>query len=132
LQNTTLDDNSPEITYNGTWTSNQVDLFYGGSSIYTSTPGDSFSFNFSGSAFYVYGDQVNDHGAFSVYVNEEPLTQGVLSGRSGCGGDQSKSCEKLGGLHFFAGGLGEGVHTVRVVNEGSGPDAPYFGQCEIR
>jgi hypothetical protein len=31
-------------------------------------------------------------------------------------------------LHFFAGGLGEGRHNVRVVNEGSGPDAPYFGQ----
>jgi hypothetical protein len=128
LQNITLDDNSPEITYNGTWTTNQVDLFWGGSSIYTATPGDSFSFDMEGSAFYVYGDQVNDHGAFSVYADGQPLTQGVLSGRSGCGGENSKSCEKLGGLHFFAGGLGEGKHTVRVVNEGSGPNAPYFGE----
>lgn len=128
LQNITLDDNSPEITYNGTWITNQVDLFWGGSSIYTATPGDSFSFDMEGSAFYVYGDQVNDHGAFSVYADDQPLTQGVLSGRSGCGGEDSKSCEKLGGLHFFAGGLGEGKHTVRVVNEGSGPNAPYFGE----
>jgi hypothetical protein len=128
LTNTTLDDPSSLIKYSGSWTTNQNPLFSGGSSIYTSTPGDSFSFDFEGSAFYIYGDQVNDHGVFSVFLNDTALTSGVLSGRSGCGGDQAKSCEKLDGLHFFHGGLGQGVHRVRVVNDGSGRDAPYFGK----
>ena len=129
LTNTTLDDPSPLITYSGQWTTNQNPLFSGGSTIYTSTPGDSLTFSFQGSAFYIYGDQVNDHGLFSVYLNDTVLTMGVLSGRSGCGEEgQSKSCEKLDGLHFFHGGLGEGLHTVKVVNDGSGPDAPYFGE----
>jgi hypothetical protein len=129
LTNTTLDDPSSLITYTGQWTSNQNPLFSGGSTVYTSTPGDSFSFTFQGSAFYIYGDQVNDHGLFSVYLNDTALTTGVLSGRSGCGEEgQSKSCEKLDGLHFFYGGLGEGSHRVRVVNDGSGQDAPYFGE----
>jgi hypothetical protein len=50
LTNTTVDEHDPSIAYTGTWTTNNDTLFYGGSSIYTSTPGDSFSFNFSGTS----------------------------------------------------------------------------------
>lgn len=48
MTNTTLDETSSEIAYEGTWTSNSNDLFYGGSTIYTNGDGDSFSFNFTG------------------------------------------------------------------------------------
>ncbi len=48
LTNTTLDESDPSITYTGSWTTNNDTLFHGGSSIYTSTPNDSLSFQFAG------------------------------------------------------------------------------------
>lgn len=45
---TVLDDPNSMITYTGSWTTNQDPNFYGGSSIYTSTTGDSMSFSFVG------------------------------------------------------------------------------------
>jgi hypothetical protein len=80
-----------------------------------------------GSAVYVYGDQVNDHGYYSVFINDTQMAN--LTGRSGCAApDGEKSCEKLGGLHFFAGGLPEGQHDLRIVNGGSQNDKTYFGK----
>lgn len=129
VTNKTLDDSDPDITYNGTWTTNNSTDFWGGTSIYTGTPGDSFSFDFEASAVWIYGDQVNDHGFFDVYMDDKPLSEDTLSGRSGCGATTdfpSKTCEKLGGLHFFVGGIKEGTHNMRVVNRGSGEGASFF------
>ncbi|KAI5450921.1 hypothetical protein NCC49_002661 [Naganishia albida] len=125
LTNTTVDDNSSLLNYTGSWTTNNVTDFWGGSSAYTNTPGDSVSLSFGGSAVYVYGDQVNDHGYYTVFLND--TLQANLTGRSGCAGsDGEKQCEKLGGLHFFAGGLPEGRHALRIVNGGVAGNQTYF------
>jgi hypothetical protein len=72
----------------------------------------------------MYGDQVNDHGLFSVTLNESRPV--ISNGRSGCGEPFGKTCEKLGGLHYFVGGLPEGEHRVRVENI-PGEDGTYLG-----
>ncbi|KAJ9091474.1 hypothetical protein QFC21_007210 [Naganishia friedmannii] len=126
LKNTTIDDpDTAAIKYTGSWTTNNVTDFYGGSSVYTNTPGDSLSLSFTGSAIYIFGDQVNDHGYYTVLLNS--TTYANLTGRSGCAGSEGeKQCEKLGGLHFFAGGLPEGTHEVQVVNGGMAGAQTYF------
>lgn len=68
-----------------------------------------------GSAIYLFGDQVNDHGLYSIYFNQ--TIHATYNGRSGCGGGYAKYCEKLGGLRLFAGNLPAGEHSLKVVNE---------------
>ncbi|KAJ9108198.1 hypothetical protein QFC20_003561 [Naganishia adeliensis] len=104
LTNTTVDDNNSTLKYTGSWTTNNVTDFWGGSSAYTNTPGDSVSLAFAGSAVYVYGDQVNDHGYYTVFINDTQIAN--LTGRSGCAGsDGEKSCEKLGAPSFLRWGF---------------------------
>lgn len=83
-----------------------------------------------GSAVWVYGDQVNDHGEFAVFVNG---TQAALNnGRSGCGGGYAKYCEKLHGLAFFAGSLPQGTHEVRIVNQSPAEgNRSFFGELHF-
>ena len=50
----------------------------------------------TGSAVWIYGDQVNDHGLFSVTVNG--TDEEIYDNGSGCGGGFAKTCEKLGTL----------------------------------
>lgn len=81
-----------------------------------------------GSAIYIYGDQVNDHGLYYIYINGSSTPYTTLNGRSGCGGGYAKHCEKLHGLAFFVGGLPQGQHEVRLVNGGPAEgDVTYFG-----
>lgn len=109
------------------WISEDGD-FYGGTSIYTQGPNNALSFNFTGSAVYIYGDQVDDHGPFSVYFNGSSTPYGSYNGRSGCEGQYAKYCEKLGTLKFFAGGLPQGTHELKLVNGGpSGTNETFFG-----
>lgn len=75
---------------------------------------------------YLYGDQVNDHGPYTVSLDS--ANQAALNDRSGCGGGYAKECEKLFGLKYFAGNLGEGEHTLRFENGGpSDGDRTFFG-----
>ncbi|WWD22547.1 hypothetical protein CI109_107040 [Kwoniella shandongensis] len=127
LTNATIDDAGPNIAYQGTWTSEGGD-FFNGTSIYTQGPNNSLSFNFSGSALYIYGDQVNDHGPFSLYFNDSSTPYATYNGRSGCGTSAvEKGCEKLGTLKAFVGGLPAGEHRAKVTNDGpEGSGATFF------
>ncbi|BEJ15229.1 hypothetical protein CspHIS471_0409960 [Cutaneotrichosporon sp. HIS471] len=116
LTNTTLDDRNLNIAYQGNWTQQTGPNFHSQTSTYTSGPGNAVSFIFSGSAVYVYGDQVNDHGDYTVTLNGSVV--GQYTGRSGCGGGYAKACEKLHGLKFFASGLSPGTHALRIENGG--------------
>ena len=69
---------------------------------------------------------MNDHGPYTVSLDSRP--QVALNDRSGCGGGYAKACEKLSGLKFFAGNLGEGEHTLRFENGGpTEGDRTFFG-----
>lgn len=74
----------------------------------------------------MYGDQVNDHGAYSASINGTSIS---LNGRSGCGGGFAKACEKLHGLKFFASPLPEGTHSLRIENGGPAEgNRTFFGE----
>jgi hypothetical protein len=48
LTNTTVQDNSPDITYSGSWTEQSGPNFSGGTSHYTQGPGNAFEYSFTG------------------------------------------------------------------------------------
>ncbi|WVQ62703.1 uncharacterized protein L199_000851 [Kwoniella botswanensis] len=128
LQNQTIDDALDQIHYNGEWTRQGGD-FFNGTNIYTEGPGNSFNFSFAGSALYIYGDSVQDHGDFSIYFNDSQTPYGTWNARTPCGGtsDYGKKCEKLGSLKAFIGNLPEGTHQVKLVNDGpEGDNATFF------
>lgn len=129
LTNTTIDALNGTMTFDPSlaWISEDGN-FFNGTSIYTQGPDHAVSFNFTGSAVYIFGDQVDDHGLYSIYFNGSSTPYGTYNGRSGCGGGYKKECEKLGTLKFFAGGLPMGQHTLKLVNDGpSGTNETYFG-----
>lgn len=78
-----------------------------------------------GTAIYIFGDVVNDHGVYTVTLDSNsPTKYDAFAGCRGVG-----RCEKHGTLVYFASGLGEGEHQVTIVNnadEKSG--APFFGE----
>ena len=60
------------------------------------------------------------------------MPQATLNDRSGCGGGYAKACEKLSGLKFFAGNLGEGEHTLRFENGGpTEGERTFFGKSYL-
>lgn len=60
------------VRYSGTWTTQNGTNFSNGTSTYTSggSGSNSFAFDFEGSAIYLYGDQVNDHGYYEIYLDQ--------------------------------------------------------------
>ncbi len=90
-------------------------------------PPDIFPLTLTGSAVYIYGDQVDDHGYYSIFFNDSATPVATLTGRSGCGGRTDKYCEKLQGLEFFANDLPEGRHTLKLVNGGTSDHNTFFG-----
>lgn len=135
LTNRTIDDNTTAVAYTGNWPS-ETGPFFNGTSVYTQGPQNAMTFNFTGSGVYVFGDQVDDHGLYSIYLNASatPWTgqytpYATYNGRSGCGGGWKKACEKLEGLRAFVGGLPMGQHSMTIVNEGpTGQNATFFGE----
>ncbi|OCF31233.1 hypothetical protein I316_07202 [Kwoniella heveanensis BCC8398] len=102
---------------------------FNGTSTYTHGPGNSFEFSVAASGIWLYGDTVQDHGPFSVFINDSSTPYGTWNARTPCGGPEvwAKQCEKLGALKAFVGPLGEGTHKVKVVNGGpDGDEATYF------
>ncbi|CED84703.1 hypothetical protein [Phaffia rhodozyma] len=126
--NVTLDETSSQIVFNGTWGSNTGPYFWGNTTTYTNQDGASFNIDFQGTAIYIFGDQVNDHGFFTVTINETSAE--TLNNESGCGGGFAKTCEKLGTLAYFKGNLGQGTHRLKLVNNG-GSRQSYFDMDRI-
>lgn len=77
-----------------------------------------------GSAVYVFGDKVDDHGLFTVTLDNR--TSEHFDGVSGCGGAFAKACEKTNTLAYFASNLDSSLHTVTVQNN-AGVNNSYFG-----
>jgi len=116
LVNSTVEDsNTTALSYTGTWSNNSDPLFSGGTTTYTNEEGATVSLKFYGTAIYMYGDANNDHGNFTVKVDDFPVRQ--LRTPNGCGGAYGKFCEKTSpGLQFFQAYLDESEHTITVTN----------------
>jgi hypothetical protein len=124
------DDNTTALTYSGTWGSNTNELFSGGTTRFTNGSDASVSFSFYGSAFYVYGDQNNDHGAYNVTIDGGEPEQ--LRTPLNCGGEfRGGYCEKTDpGVQYFKAYLGGELHNVTITNVILDRfNYSYFGQC---
>ena len=81
-------------------------------------------FSSKGSALYIFGDKVDDHGLFSVTLDNRAAQQ--FDGVSGCGGAFAKFCEITNTLAYVATNLDSSLHTVTVRNI-AGVNNSYFG-----
>lgn len=70
------DDSSPAITYKGSWTASTFQSlgtdYFDGTQHFTSTPGDSASFTFTGSTIEWVGSTNNNHGYASISIDGGP------------------------------------------------------------
>ncbi|KAG8702610.1 hypothetical protein FRC08_003383 [Ceratobasidium sp. 394] len=110
--NITLDDGAFTYTTPGQWTTSTsyVGHYYNNTEHATNVSGATASLTFKGTGFYLYGGTLDDHGLFSVVVDEHAPV--VLNGSTR-------------GFHpqvplYYADGLGEGTHQLTVNNTQSG------------
>lgn len=150
VTNTTVQETDPSLTYSGNWTTNVYNpAFSGGGSKYTNADNASVSLSFHGSypplainynatprltvllgsAIYIFGDKVDDHGLFTVTLDNRSPQQ--FDGVSGCGGAFAKYCEKTNTLAYFASNLDSSLHTVTVRNN-AGVNNSFFGLLPLR
>ncbi|KAJ3837274.1 hypothetical protein F5878DRAFT_622882 [Lentinula raphanica] len=124
VSNTTLQEDDSTLSYSGVWGSNTSGNFSGGGSSYTNGDNASVSFPFNGSAIYVFGDKKNDHGLYSVVLDNG--TEQIFNGISGCGGAFGQTCEQQQPtLAYFASNLAEGEHSLKITNL-AGVNQSYF------
>ncbi|KAF9074327.1 hypothetical protein BDP27DRAFT_1214314 [Rhodocollybia butyracea] len=124
VSNTTIQENDPSLTYSGDWNTNMSGNFSGGGSSFTNEDNASVSFPFNGSAIYVFGDKKNDHGLYTVILDNG--TEQVFDGVSGCGGVFGQTCEQQQPtLAYFASNLAQGEHSLKIFNL-AGVNQSYF------
>ena len=88
-----------------------------------------FQFTHIGSAIYVLGDKKNDHGIYSVVLDEQPEV--FLNDISGCGGAFGMTCEQQAPtLKFLASNLNDSRHTLKLTNH-AGVNDSFFGNIFI-
>jgi hypothetical protein len=81
-----------------------------------------------GSAIYVFGDKKNDHGLYSVTLDNR--TAEVYNGISGCGGTYGMTCEQMQPtLNYFASNLDNALHSIKIENM-AGANSSFFGEQE--
>lgn len=79
-----------------------------------------------GSAIYVFGDKKNDHGLYSVTLDNK--TAEVYNGISGCGGAFGPTCEQMKPtLEYFASNLDSSLHFLKIENI-AGVNHTFFGE----
>ncbi|KAG9074396.1 hypothetical protein FS749_014056 [Ceratobasidium sp. UAMH 11750] len=111
--NITLDDGAFTYTTPSVpWSTSSIYVgdYYNKTEHATNVAGATASLTFEGTGFYLYGGTLNDHGQFSVAVNDHAPV--VLNGSTN-------------GYHsrvplYYADGLGEGTHKLVVTNTQSG------------
>ncbi|KAG6844168.1 hypothetical protein H0H87_009287 [Tephrocybe sp. NHM501043] len=126
VSNTTFEEDNSELKYSGVWNSNKSPNFSGGGTSYTNADKATVSLSFHGSAVYVFGDKKNDHGLYSVVLDNK--TAEVYSGESGCGGAYGMTCEQMKPtLEYFASNLDDSLHTLTIENL-AGINNSFFGE----
>ncbi|KAG6808171.1 hypothetical protein H0H92_005157 [Tricholoma furcatifolium] len=125
VSNMTYQEDSSALTYSGVWNSNRSPNFSGGGSAYTNEDKATVSLSFHGSAVYVFGDKKNDHGLYSIILDNQ--TAEIYNGISGCGGAFGMTCEQMKPtLEYFASNLDGSLHTLTIQNL-AGVNQSYFG-----
>ncbi|KAJ3875538.1 hypothetical protein F5051DRAFT_462013 [Lentinula edodes] len=124
VSNTMIQENDSSLSYTGTWGNNTSGNFSGGGSSYTNDDNASVSFPFNGSASYVFGDKKNDHGLYSVTLDNG--TEQIFDGVSGCGGAFGQTWElQQPTLAYFKYNLAGGEHLLSITNL-AGVNQSYF------
>ncbi|KAK1234999.1 hypothetical protein PQX77_001786 [Marasmius sp. AFHP31] len=121
VRNVTLEETDERIKYSGWWDNNKSGNFSGGGTTYTNEDGGSFELTFNASAIYILGDKKNDHGFYTVQLDDKPSE--TYTGLSGCSGVFGEVCEQqLPSIKYFASNLGEGEHKVVLKNVRGNPE----------
>ncbi|KAL0069941.1 hypothetical protein AAF712_002836 [Marasmius tenuissimus] len=71
-KNVTVEETDERVKYSGWWGSNKSGNFSGGGSTYTNDDGASFELTFNASTIYILGDKKNDHGMYTVQLDDNP------------------------------------------------------------
>ncbi|KAH7878291.1 uncharacterized protein C8R40DRAFT_1092048 [Lentinula edodes] len=104
----------------GTWGSNTSGNFSGGGSSYTNDDDASASFPLNGSTIYVFSDQKNDHGLYSVVHDNG--TEQIFDGVSRCEGVFGQTCKQQRRTL-------EGEHSLSTTNL-AGVNQSYFSASD--
>ncbi|KAF9462271.1 hypothetical protein BDZ94DRAFT_1166100 [Collybia nuda] len=110
---TTIEDNSPLITYSSEWkTGSSADgsasLYSGSSFTYTNTSGASATFIFNGTSVEIFGSKRGNHGLYQVKIDDTYYPP--ISGNATEPGEFQKSL-------FFANDLSLGLHHLTLTNQ---------------
>ncbi|KAK1226321.1 hypothetical protein PQX77_010706 [Marasmius sp. AFHP31] len=132
-KNVTLEETDERVKFSGWWGSNKSGNFSGGGSTYTNEDGAEFELRFNASTIYILGDKKNDHGLYTVQLDDNPAQ--TYNGISGCSGVFGLTCEQqLPSIKYFASNLGEGEHKVVLKNVRGNPEGrdgingTFFGE----
>jgi hypothetical protein len=79
----------------------------------------------AGSSIIVLGDKKNDHGHYSVVLDDRPAE--VYDGVSGCGGAFGMTCEQqVPTIKYLASNLNGSDHKLTLINQ-AGSQKSFFG-----
>ncbi|WVW86123.1 hypothetical protein I302_108163 [Kwoniella bestiolae CBS 10118] len=107
---TTLDDTSPGITYDASWTNDAKDpVNYNRTIHLTGESGGSMLLPFNGISIQIFSGLNVDHGEYSVSIDDGPA-------QTFNGSHFERSTQVP---HFTASGLAEGPHVLKITNSGT-------------
>ncbi|OAX44144.1 hypothetical protein K503DRAFT_730129 [Rhizopogon vinicolor AM-OR11-026] len=110
------DDKSPLIHYDSGWAAgnsgddNLADQYFRGTFQTSNATGGTATFSFNGTGFWIYGAKRTNHGTFTVTVDNQSFSN--INGQSNVNLFQQ--------VLFNQSGLAQGLHTVSLMNTGSG------------
>ncbi|OJA07835.1 hypothetical protein AZE42_06353 [Rhizopogon vesiculosus] len=110
------DDKSPLIHYDSGWAAgnsgddNLADQYFRGTFQTSNATGGTATFSFNGTGFWIYGAKRTNHGTFTVTVDSQSFSN--INGESNVNLFQQ--------VLFNQSGLTQGLHTVSLMNTGSG------------
>jgi hypothetical protein len=100
----TVDNNSPSITYTGTWTHSTDALFYNSTKSVSNVTNSTATLNLTGSTIEIYGKKLPAGGKFQVYID------GVLDSS----GDTYNAADQYQVLLYQKTGLSNTAHTIQI------------------
>ncbi|KAH7888794.1 hypothetical protein F5I97DRAFT_1935252 [Phlebopus sp. FC_14] len=115
LVTTLIDDKSPLITYDASWTpgtsaDSQADQYYLGTFTINNETDGTAKFSFNGTAFWIYGAKRSNHGSYTVQVDDATFANN--------NGDSPNNLFQQS--LFNLSGLSQQLHTVSITNTASG------------